>query len=119
MPTVTDDEHQFAALLNDLPGHSDAGFWRGLKEAAGIYRIRSTMSSAVQEAQDGDFGPLAALVLNVFNREDQLKDITAILATHLGTTTRARAWVTDAIAAADRINRTLVEDPLGALAEKW
>ncbi|MGW7436480.1 ATP-binding cassette domain-containing protein [Streptomyces sp. NPDC054849] len=80
-PTVTDDEQQLAALLNGLPGHDDARFWRGLKEAAGIYRIRSTMSSAVQEARDGDFEPLAAFVLDVFNRDARLKDIAAALAT--------------------------------------
>ncbi|MFD3676847.1 hypothetical protein [Streptomyces sp. NPDC058613] len=116
---MTDDEQQLAALLNDLPGHEDAQFWRGLKEAAGIYRIRSTMSSAVQEAQDGDFEPLAEFVLDVFNRDSRLKDITTALATHLGSTLRARAWITDAIAAADRVNRTNVEDPLDALTNKW
>ncbi|MEU9418375.1 hypothetical protein [Streptomyces sp. NPDC048272] len=116
---MTDDEQQLAALLNDLPGHEDARFWRGLKEAAGIYRIRSTMSSAVQEAQDGNFEPLAEFVLDVFNRDSRLKDITTALATHLGSTPRARAWITDAIAAADRVNRTHVEDPLDALTDKW
>ncbi|MET7534520.1 hypothetical protein ACFWB1_27100 [Streptomyces goshikiensis] len=116
---MTDDEQQLAALLNDLPGHDDARFWRGLKEAAGIYRIRSTMTSAVQEAHDGDFEPLAELVLEIFNRDTRLKDITAALATHLGSTLRARSWITDAIAAADRVNRTHVEDPLDSLADKW
>ncbi|MEU9377731.1 hypothetical protein AB0D94_28725 [Streptomyces sp. NPDC048255] len=108
---MTDDEQQLAALHNDLPGHDDARFWRGLKEAAGIYRIRSTMSSVIQEAQDGDFEPLAEFVLEVFNRDTRLKDITAALATHLGSTLRARAWITDAIAAADRVNRTHVRRP--------
>ncbi|WP_326680936.1 hypothetical protein [Streptomyces sp. NBC_01237] len=116
---MTDDEQQLAALLDDLPGHEGARFWRGLKEAAGIYRIRSTMSSAVREAQDGDFGPLAAFVLDVFNRDAQLKDITTALATHLGSTLRARAWITDAIATADRVNRTHTGDPLDGLNGKW
>ncbi|MFD3719877.1 hypothetical protein [Streptomyces sp. NPDC058674] len=116
---MTDDEQQLAALLNDLPGHEDARFWRGLKEAAGIYRIRSTMASAVQEAQDGDFEPLAEFVLDVFNRDARLKDITAALATHLGSTLRARAWITDAISAAARVKRTQVDDPLDALTDKW
>ncbi|MET9886089.1 hypothetical protein ABZZ20_23715 [Streptomyces sp. NPDC006430] len=116
---MTDDEQQLAALLNDLPGHDDAPFWRGLKEAAGIHRIRSTMSSAVESAQDGDFEALAEFVLDVFNRDTRLKDITAALATHLGSTLRARAWIADAIAAADRVNRSHVEDPLDELAEKW
>ncbi|WP_331747604.1 hypothetical protein OG520_39690 (plasmid) [Streptomyces sp. NBC_00984] len=116
---MTDDEQQLAALLNDLPGHDDARFWRGLKEATGIYRIRSTMSSAVQEAQDGDFEPLAEFVLDVFNRDARLKDITTALATHLGSTLRARAWITDAIAAADRVSRTHAGDPLDELTRKW
>lgn len=116
---MTDDEQQLAALLNDLPGHDDARFWRALKEAAGLYRIRSTMSSAVQEAQEGDFEPLAEFVLDVFNRDAQLKDITSVLATHLGSRARARAWITEAIAAADRVNRTHVDDPLDALTDKW
>lgn len=116
---MNDDEQQLAALLNDLPGHDDARFWRGLKEAAGLYRIRSTMSSAVQEAQDGDFEPLAEFVLDVFNRDTQLKDITAALATHLGSTLRARAWITDAIAAADRVSRTHSGDALDGLTRKW
>ncbi|MFI5808634.1 hypothetical protein [Streptomyces sp. NPDC051561] len=114
-----DAEQQLAALLNDLPGHHEARFWRDLKESAGLYRIRSTMASAVQEAQDGDFEPLAAFVMDVFNREDQLKDITKVLATHLGTTMRARSWITDAIAAADRINRAHAVDPLEGLVDKW
>ncbi|MFK0238848.1 hypothetical protein [Streptomyces vinaceus] len=113
--SVTDDEQQLAALLNDLPGHEDARFWRGLKEAAGLYRICSTMSSAVQEAQDGDFEPLAEFVLDVFNRDAQLKDITSAL----GSRPRARAWITDAIAATDRVKRTEVDDPLVALTDKW
>ncbi|MFG2841119.1 hypothetical protein ACGFYE_39785 [Streptomyces zaomyceticus] len=116
---MIDDEQQLAALLNDLPGYDDARFWRGLKEAAGIYRIRSTMSSAVQEAQEGDFEPLAEFVLEVFNRDTRLKDITAALATHLGSTLRARAWITDAIAAADRVKRKRDGDPLDELADKW
>ncbi|MFD6183768.1 hypothetical protein [Streptomyces goshikiensis] len=116
---MTDDEQQLAALFNDLPGRDDARFWRGLKESAGVYRIRSTMASAVQDAQDGDFEPLAELVLEIFNREARLKDITAALATHLGSTLRARAWITNAIAVADRVNRAYVEDPLDALTEKW
>ncbi|MFI0977775.1 hypothetical protein ACH4SP_12275 [Streptomyces sp. NPDC021093] len=114
-----DAEQQLAALLNDLPGHHEARFWRDLKDAAGLYRIRSTMASAVQEAQNGDFDPLAAFVLDVFNREDQLKDITKVLATHLGTTVRARAWISDAIAAADRFSRAHAVNPLEDLAEKW
>ncbi|MFF4429695.1 hypothetical protein ACFYZ4_11065 [Streptomyces sp. NPDC001513] len=116
---MTDDQERLAALLNDLPGHDDARFWRGLKQAAGIYRIRSSMSAAVEHAQDGDFAPLAALVLDVFNRDAQLKDITAALADHLGTTLRARAWITDAIATADRINRAGAAAPLEGLSEKW
>ncbi|WP_030209509.1 hypothetical protein [Streptomyces sp. NRRL S-87] len=116
---MTDDENQLAALLNDLPGHADARFWRGLKEAAGLYRIRSTMSSAVQDARGGDFEPLATFVLDVFNREARIKDITATLGTHLGSTLRARAWITDAIAAADRVKRTHDEDPLDGLTAKW
>ncbi|WP_331731342.1 hypothetical protein [Streptomyces sp. NBC_00073] len=32
---------------------------------------------------------------------------------------RARAWITDAIATADRINRAGAADPLEGLAEKW
>lgn len=40
---MTGDEEQLAALSNDLPGHDDARFWRGLKQAADVYRIRSTM----------------------------------------------------------------------------
>ncbi len=62
---------------------------------------------------------LAELVLDVFNRDPRLKDITAALATHLGSTLRARPWITDAIAAADRISRSHVEEPLDGLAEKW
>ncbi|WP_328959823.1 hypothetical protein [Streptomyces virginiae] len=116
---MTDDEEQLAALLDDLPGHDDARFWRGLKQAAGIFRIRSTMSAAVEHAQEGDFAPLAALVLDVLNRDAQLKDITAALADHLNTTLRTRAWITDAIATADRINRAGAADPLEGLAEKW
>ncbi|MDD9381275.1 hypothetical protein M8Z33_32420 [Streptomyces sp. ZAF1911] len=77
------------------------------------------MSSAVQEAQEGDFEPLAEFVLEGFNRDSRLKDITAALATHFGSTVRDRTWITDAIAAADRVNRTHVEDPLDALTHKW
>ncbi|WP_457519326.1 hypothetical protein [Streptomyces sp. TE33382] len=96
-----------------------ARFWCGLKEAAGLSRVRSTMSSAVRQSQDGDFRPLAAFVLDVFNREARLKDITAALATHLGSTLRARAGITDAITAADRVNRQHTGDPLEGLTEKW
>ncbi|MEU9087164.1 hypothetical protein [Streptomyces sp. NPDC048357] len=49
------------------------------------------MSAAVEHAQDGDFAPLAALVLDVFNRDAQLKDITAALADHLGSGRPGRA----------------------------
>ncbi|MFD8984277.1 hypothetical protein [Streptomyces sp. NPDC059564] len=116
---MTDDEQQLAALLNDLPGHSDARFWRGLKEAAGMYRIRSTMASAVQDAQDGDFEPLAELVLEAFGADARYKDVTAVLASQLGSAVRARAWISDAIATADRINRAGAEDALDELAGKW
>ncbi|MCX4971269.1 hypothetical protein OHA98_42485 [Streptomyces sp. NBC_00654] len=116
---MTDDEQQLAALLNDLPGHDDAQFWHGLEEAAGIYRIRSNMSCAVKEARDGNFGPLAGFVFDVFNHDARLKDITAAVATHLGSTLRAQAWITDAIAASDRVNRTHAGDPLEELTSKW
>ncbi|WP_030299504.1 hypothetical protein [Streptomyces katrae] len=116
---MIDDEQQLAALLDALPGRYEARFWRDLKEAAGMYRIRSTMSSAVRDAEDGDFEPLAELVLEACGNDARHEAVTAVLAGHLGGTLQARGWVVDALAIAGRITRANADAPLESLAEKW
>lgn len=112
-------EQQLAALLVNLPGRHDAGFWRDFKAAAGIPRIREAMSSAVRDAERGDFGPLAGLVLDTFDREARLEDIVKALAGPLGGTGKARDWITQVITAADRLTRSGSQEFLEALARKW
>lgn len=117
---MTYDEQQLSALLDELPGYSDARFWRALKNAAGLPRIRSTMASAVRAARGGDFAPMAAFVLDVFDRDARLKELTQALAGHLGSTLRAQAWISDALVVAGRVKRAGTGgDPLGKLSGKW
>ncbi|MEW1654709.1 hypothetical protein [Streptomyces sp. NPDC093707] len=116
---MTNDEQQLAALLNALPGRDEADFWRGVKAAAGLSRIRATMSAAVREAEEGVFGSLAGLVLDAFGQDARHKALTDVLAGHLGGTLQARSWIADAVTAAGRIKRASTADPLETLAKKW
>ncbi|AJC61086.1 hypothetical protein GZL_08558 [Streptomyces sp. 769] len=116
---VTDDEQRLAALFDTLPGYSEPNFWRGVKAAAGLARIRSTMSFAVREAAKDNFEPLARLALDAFGQDARHEALVDALAERLGGTLQARAWITDAVAAAGRIKRTGSADPLGALIKKW
>ncbi|ANZ20973.1 hypothetical protein SNOUR_38725 [Streptomyces noursei ATCC 11455] len=88
---MTDDEQQLAVLFNTQPGYSEPGFWRGVKAAAGLARIRSTMSFAVREAAKDNFEPLAGLALDAFGQDARHEALVDALAEHLGGTLQARA----------------------------